>query len=263
MVKLLSSRILSRLLAAITLLVASAGVSQQVIADTLFGVHAGIFIWQPDVAGTVGQASNNFDFSSEFSEGDSEGGSAYVAVEHFIPLIPNVMVRRTAIDWTGNSDSASGTLGGLINLSGNIDATLDINMTDATLYYELLDNWVTIDVGLTARRIDGTVSLTETATSLSDQAALDYTIPMLYAHTRFDLPFSGLAFGIRGNGIGFEDNTLLDLEAYLHLEMDLFPTLDVGIQGGLRRLSLDIADVDDWTSDATIEGAFVGLTLHF
>lgn len=263
MVKVRSSRIMRQALKATVLSVATLGACTSVSADTLFGVHAGVFLWQPDVKGTIGQTGNNFDFSSEFSEGDSDGKSGYVAVEHFVPLIPNVMFRRTSVDWTGSSDSASGTLGGLINLSGRVDASLDINLTDATLYYEILDNWVSIDLGLTVRAIDGTVSLSETDTAASDEAELDYTIPMLYAHARIDLPFSGLAVGVRGNAIGYEGNTLSDLEAYVHLEMDLIPTLDVGIQAGVRRLQLDIDDIDDWTSDATIEGAFVGLTVHF
>jgi hypothetical protein len=80
---------------------------------------------------------------------------------------------------------------------------------------------------------------------------------------RVDLPFTGLAAGIRGNGIGYQESELLDLEAYLHLEVDLLPAVDFGIQGGLRRLSIGIEDLDDWNSDATLEGAYVGVTAHF
>ena len=49
----------------------------------------------------------------------------------------------------------------------------------------------------------------------------------------------------------------------MHLEVDFVPLLDFGIEGGFRRLSLDIDDLDDLNSDATIEGAFVGLTARF
>lgn len=236
-------------------------------ADTIFGVHAGAYIWDPDVGGSVGQTSNNFDLTSEFSNSSADSTSLYVAVEHFIPLIPNAMLRRTPFSWTGSSQSATGTLGGLIPLSGEIDAEIDLNMTDITLYYELLDNWVSLDAGVTARILDGFVTATEVTPLLisntTDRVDIDTVIPMLYAHARFDLPFSGLAAGIRANVIGYEESNLSDLEAYLHLEVDLVPLLDVGVKGGLRRLSLDIDDLDNWNSDATIEGAFVGLTAHF
>ena len=109
------------------------------------------------------------------------------------------------------------------------------------------------------RRLDGFVQVTETNTQDTDRAELSNTIPMLYGHVRFDLPFTGLAAGIRGNGIGFKESNLLDLEAYLHLEVDLLPAVDFGIQGGLRRISMEIEDLEEWNSDATLEGATSGL----
>lgn len=236
-------------------------------ADSIFGIHAGASVWNPDVNGSVGQSNNAFDLSGEFSDSSADSSTLYVAVEHFVPLIPNAMLKLTPLSWTGSSDSASGTLGGVIPLEGEIDAEIDLDMADITLYYEILDNWVSLDVGLTARKLDGFIAAQEltlnNVDAQSDRINVDATIPMLYGHARFDLPFSGLAAGIRGNVIGYNGNNLSDLEAYLHLEVDLVPLLDFGIQGGLRRLSLDIDDLDDWNSDATIEGAFVGVTAHF
>lgn len=251
-------------IAARRLLVASAVMFAPVVpADTLLGLYAGASMWQPSLEGSIGQSDNGFDFSGEFDGGDSDSLSLYVALEHFVPLVPNVLVRTTPINWTGSSDSASGTLGGLITIEGEVEAEFDIDMQEATLYYELLDNWASIDLGLTVRRLDGFVQVTETTTQDTDRAELSNTIPMLYGHVRFDLPFTGLAAGIRGNGIGFEESNLLDLEAYVHLEVDLLPAVDFGIQGGLRRISMEIEDLEEWNSDATLEGAYVGVTAHF
>ncbi len=233
------------------------------VSDTIFGLYAGANLWQPEANGTIGQSENSFDFSGDFEGGDSDSTSFYLALEHFVPLVPNIMVRSTQVNWSGRSESASGTLAGLITLNGQVDAQLDVDMKDATLYYELLDNWVTVDLGLTARMLDGFITAEETATAQSDEVELSHTIPMLYGHLRVDLPFTGLAAGIRGNGIGFQESELLDLEAYLHLEVDLLPAVDFGIQGGLRRLSISIDDLDNWNSDATLEGAYVGVTAHF
>ncbi len=235
-----------------------------VSADTIFGLHAGASLWQPDGNGTIGPSDNSFDLAGEFDGGDSDSTSMYIAVEHFVPLIPNVMLRSTPVNWSGQSDEVNGTLLGTFNFVGEASAVLDLDMTDVTLYYELLDNWVTVDLGLTARRFDGVVEVTEESiTGNTEQDEISETVPMIYGHLRFDLPFSGLSVGVRGNGIGADDIELLDLEAYVHLEVDLIPTLDFGLQGGIRRLSLDIDDVEDWNSDATLEGAFIGLTAHF
>lgn len=239
-------------------------------AATIFGVKVGATVWNPEVDGSVGQNTNAFDLSGEFSDSNADSSTVYISVEHFLPLIPNGLLKRTPINWTGSSDSASGTLGGVIPLSGEIDAEIDLDMTDLTLYYEVLDNWVSIDIGATARLLDGFIAAQEvtvnniTATpNASDRIDVNAVIPMLYGHARFDLPFSGLAAGVRANVIGFDGNNLSDLEAYVHLEVDFVPLLDFGIEGGFRRLSLDIDDLDDWNSDATIEGAFVGLTARF
>lgn len=232
-------------------------------ADTLFGIYAGANLWQPEVNGEVGQQGNGLDFSGDFTGGDSDSLSIYLAVEHFVPLVPNLMLRTTPVNWSGVSNSASGTIGGF-NLPANVAAELDIDMKDATAYYELLDNWVSLDLGLTLRRLEGFVEATETnGQAGTGREDVSSTIPMVYGHARFDLPFSGLAAGVRANAIGFKENTLLDVEAYLHLEVDLVPAVDFGIQGGLRRMSLEIDDLDTWNSNATLEAAYVGLTAHF
>jgi len=237
------------------------------VADSIFGVYVGASVWDPDVGGSVGQNTNAFDLSGEFEDSSADSSTVYVAVEHPVPVLPNIRVSRTPISWTGSADDATGILGGFIPLEGEIDAEIDLDMSDLTLYYQVLDNFVGLDIGVTARLLDGFVEATDvTVNSLTadvDRIDIDVVIPMLYASARFDLPFSGLAVGVRGNAIAFEGSSLTDLEAFVHIEFDLLPFVDFGIQGGFRRLTLDIDDIDDFNSDVTIDGAFVGLTGHF
>lgn len=253
-----------RFLVAPVIVAGSLAISASAVADTIFGLHASAHRWQPDLRGTIGQSGTAFNFSTEFDGDDQADSTSFLlAIEHPIPLIPNVQLRATPLTWTGSSDSASGSLGGIINFtSGRVDAEFDLTSLDGTLYYEILDNWVTLDLGITGRQLDGFIEATEIS-GLTDRIDIDQIIPMVYGHARFDLPFTGLAAGVRGNAIGWEDNKLSDLEAYLHLEVDLIPLLDIGVQGGFRRLALDVADIDNWQSDATLEGAYIALTGHF
>ena len=232
-------------------------------ADTIFGVHASAHVWMPELSGEIGQTTAAFDFSSDFDGGDGDSTSVLVAIEHPIPVVPNFQFRTTPLEWTGASESASGTLGGVITINGAVDAALDIDSQDGTLYYEVLDNWVSLDLGLTGRFLDGFVEVQETNGLVQDRLDIEVLIPMLYGHARFDLPFSGLAAGVRGNAIAFSGSNLIDLEAYLQLDFDLIPAFDVGIQGGFRRLSLELDDVDDLNSDAALDGAYIALTAHF
>lgn len=232
-------------------------------ADTIFGLHGSMHMWKPELGGTIGQSNDAFDFTSEFSDNKGDSLSVMVAVEHPIPLVPNFQARITPLEWTGASESASGSLGGVIDFTGEVEAKLDMEFIDGTLYYEILDNWVTLDLGLTARQFEGFIEAKQSNGGLSDRVDIDQILPMLYGHARFDLPFSGLAAGVRANAIAYKEHNLIDAEAYIHLEVDLIPMFDVGIQGGLRRLSLDVDDVGDWNSDASLEGAYIALTGHF
>lgn len=234
---------------------------QSVQAATLFGVHGGVHLWRPDLSGTLGQSGNAFDIEAEFNDSSASSESVRVAVEHFVPLLPNLMFRRTPLDWSASSSNASGTLGST-SLSGEIDARIDMSATDATFYYELLDNWVSADLGLSLRRLDGTASAEERG-GQGETLSISGTLPMLYGHARFDLPFTGLAAGVRGNMTSFRDSEIVDLEAYLHLEVDLLPLLDIGFEGGVRRFVLDLDDLDDLSSNATLEGAYIAITGHF
>jgi len=250
-----------------TLLVTAVSMSAVLMPNTsaagvLFDLHGSAHLWRPELGGSIGQSINAFDISTEFSDDEGDSTSVLVALEHAVPLVPNVQLRSTPLTWMGSSDSASGTLDGFITINGEVDAELDLNMLDGTLYYEVLDNWASVDLGLTARQLDGFFSAEETASGITERVDVDQIIPMLYAHVRFDLPFTGLALGVRGNGIAFEDNNLLDAEAYVHLEVDLIPFVDVGIQGGLRRLSLDV-DEGSWESEASLEGAYIAVTGKF
>ena len=230
-------------------------------ADTIFGLHGSAHLWQPELSGTIGQNTNAFDFSSSFSDDKGDSTSILAAIEHPVPLIPNLQVRNTPVTWAGSSDSASGTLLGTITITGEVDAEFDLTSLDGTLYYEVLDNWVSLDLGLTARRIDGFVAVS--GSGLSDRVNVDQVLPMGYAHARFDLPFTGLSVGARGNVISLSGNNMTDVEAYVQLEFDLIPLLDVGIQGGYRRLGLEIEDIDDFESDAVLDGTYIAITGHF
>ena len=72
-------------------------------ADTIFGLHGSAHLWQPELGGTIGQNTNAFDFSSSFSGGEGDSTSLLAAVEHPIPLLPNLQLRNTCLLYTSPS----------------------------------------------------------------------------------------------------------------------------------------------------------------
>ena len=137
---------------------------------------------------------------------------------------------------------------------------MDLDHTDITLYWQVLDNVVEFDLGLTARSFDGEIEIVEVGNpSNRGFETIDETIPMLYAKLAFGLPLSGLSIGVEGNFIGVGDNKLTDYSAKISYQSDYV----IGIEGGVRSQTLELDDVDGVFSDFTFEGPFVAAFVHF
>src|SRR5690625_5979435 len=85
---------------------------------------------------------------------DSNNKYFYLAFEHFLPIIPNARVQHTRIssDQSAVIDQAFTLNNQTFVANETVFTDLDLTQTDLTAYYQLLDNWVTLNVGLTLRR---------------------------------------------------------------------------------------------------------------
>jgi outer membrane protein len=139
-----------------------------------------------------------------------------------------------------------------------IGSTIDMIQSDAMLYYELLDNYVSLDVGAGARYIDGSIELvSDVSFSEADFTAV---IPMLYGRARADLWLTGFWMGAEVQGMGYSDNNLIDANAQLGWESQI----GLGAELGWRLLTLDIDDVDDFDKTGIdISGPYMALNYHF
>ena len=223
------------------------------------GLYAGGGVWQSNPAGTLGNTSISLDNSLNFDEENSN--YLFIALEHPIPLLPNLRLSRTDLEWAGQGTVPAGT--SLDEVVFPIDqavaADLDLSHTEITFYYEVLDNIVDLDLGLTARIFDGEASLI--GASQQERVELDAVIPMLYGKAGIDLPFSGLSAAVSGNWINVNDFHLIDWSAELNYDFSIAPTLEAGLSIGYRSMLIEIDDQDELQSDAEFDGLFVGLRL--
>ncbi|WP_346836998.1 TIGR04219 family outer membrane beta-barrel protein [Microbulbifer sp. SAOS-129_SWC] len=226
-------------------------------ADTILGVDATAGMWQPDYSGNIGIDDYNID---NFNVAKDNNTFLQVALEHPIPLIPNVMLAHSSISTDGTSMLSSSVTFGDQTFAADqeVNASLDLTHTDATLYYEILDNWVNLDLGLTARQYKGDLQLT--SDMQSEDIELNGVLPMAYAMARFDLPFTGWSIIAQGNGTGYKGDTLTDLTA--KVRWNFAPVLDFAVEAGYRSMSLKLKELDDLQSDLTIQGPYLGLNLH-
>lgn len=241
------------------------GLSLLALSSTSFAVpgvdvDVSAGIWQATPEGTVGKTETDIEALGLEEE---NGNVLSVTLEHPVPSIPNIRIKRTTLDFSG-----SGTLDEAFTfddvtfpVSEKINSDIDLSHTDFTLFYGLPELVVDLDLGLTARVFDGKASAV--TTSLEESADLDFAIPMAFASVRIDLPLTGLYIGAEGNMISYDDNELTDLEAKVGYSTNIVPLVaDLELEVGYRSLDLKIDD-DDLEADITVDGPFANVRLAF
>lgn len=239
---------------AATLAMIAAGLCQ---ADAL-GMRISAYSWQQEADGNVRADGTRVDLSNDLDIDDERNRTIELALEHPIPLLPNLRLAHTQMELSGDSVlNRSIQFDGTTYSAGTaVSSDIDLTHTDATLYYELLDNWVSLDAGLTVRHFSGDVELRGAGTRSSESFVS--TLPMVYLAARADLPLSGLYVAASGNAIGYSDARLFDYRVNLGYETDI----GLGAEVGLRRFDLDFDDDDD-EADLTVDGIYAGLFFHF
>ena len=231
--------------------------STMAAADTIAGLYAGAGIWRAGPDGNIGATSAEFE-SLGLSSGSN--GFVYVAVEHPIPLWPNVRLQHTRLASRGE-----GTLSSRFQLDDvefatgePISTDLDLAHTDAVLYYEVLDNVVSLDLGLTLRLFSGHASVASRSQSLSESIDIDLAIPAAYGSASIGLP-AGLAVSAAGHFVGYSGNSLSDLSA--HVAWSYESAIDLGVELGYRRIALKVDD--DAQTDVGLGGPYAAVAFHF
>src|SRR5690606_19424793 len=122
------------------------GLSVESYGATIYGLHAGVGQWYLDLQGDVGQYGatttlNDLGFKDETSN------VFWAALEHPVPILPNLKLMHSSISATEPSITSQSFIIGGVQIDARVQVVTDIDLshTDATLYYELLDNWVTFD----------------------------------------------------------------------------------------------------------------------
>ena len=225
------------------------------IADVV-GVGASVSYWDSDLSGKAGKNNDVVDVENDLDlESDTNANlSAYL--EHPVPVLPNVRLNYTRIEQSGRGELSTGF--DSVPGAAEVDSDLDLNQFDVTLYYEVLDNWANLDLGVTARNLDGELIVRERTTNGQvSKTEVDGVIPMGYLAARFDLPFTGVSVGGEANLISFDGDCIYDYNAYGQYELSLLQ-----LRAGYRQISIDYEDSDD-RLDIELGGPFVSAGLTF
>jgi outer membrane protein len=222
-------------------------------ADTI-GLHLGGGYWDTGFSGNV---IAGVDLDDELDVNDAGSVYLYAHVEHPLPFIPNLRIARTKIE-----ESGSGTLANNFSFEGvnfipgqAVRSSIDMSHTDFTLYYELIDTGADFDVGITARYLEGEVTLN----NISESA--EAILPMLYLRGKLNLPFTGTYIGGQANVISVSGDSMVDADLKVGWQTENFIFPEFGIEAGYRTFDVDVDE--SLLIDLEMDGVFLNLTAHF
>lgn len=229
-------------------------------ADTLLGVYAGAGTWQQELRGDINSGISDVDLQDDLGLDDDDNAIFYLALEHGVPVLPNIRAQYFSIDVDG-ADVLSRTIefnGQVFTLNDTVTTVVDLRQTDAVFYYEVLDNVVSLDLGLAVSLLQGSI---EVANSIDTaRAEFDEVIPLLYAKARVDLPLTGMWVGAQVQGMGYDDNSLIEFDAQLGWESQI----GLGIELGYRAVRIELATFDDVdAADIEVRGPYAAINYHF
>jgi len=236
-----------------------------VSADTILGIYGGAGVWDVSIDGSFGVDEIPIT-TTELGIEDTQSNFFYLALEHPIPIIPNVRIQHTQLENTGSAVVEREFTWEDISFPAQALTTtkLDLTQTDFTLYYEILDNWVSLDLGLTAKILDGYASIRSEPDGLEvieEETDLNGALPMLYGKFRFDLPLTGLYADGQLNYISYDNSTISDVDVKLGWMFE--SVLDVGAELGYRQFKMELNEFDDANADLSYDGPYLNVAIHF
>lgn len=237
-------------------------------ADTLLGLYIGGQVWDSAATGSFGEDDGMGNVVlQDFNLEDQQQTSFHVALEHPIPLIPNIKIASTTLDTDGitviDQDFSFG--GEVYPVGATVETVFNLGYIDYTLYYEILDNdLVTLDVGITARDFDGDITVTDDIGLLSlSEEEIAVVVPMVYVSAIVGLPLTGLNFFAEGNFVSYDGSNITDYQVGVSYAVLDNLAIDLDITLGYRSVKLELEDIDDLYADMSFDGAYLGATVHF
>ena len=250
---------MKKLVTAVSLALASTNVA----ALPLIDVWAGGYSWQTQYNGFVNADPSNLDLQDDLNLEDSSNNVLWAAFEHPVPLIPNVQIKKTELETTGQANfDQNYNFGGESTGQNSLDIMANLNHTDLTLYYGLPLPIATIDFGLNVRQFETDFMIGNASSDF------DGYVPMLFARVGAELPFTGLAVMAEANYVGYGETNHTDYQVVVRYALPFVPVLDINIEAGYRAFELNLdptdfgGDDNDLTVDVDMSGVFLGISFH-
>lgn len=227
-------------------------------ADVLsFTIGGGV--WNETPEGNIIQPSGaptpSVDVKNQLFWTEESQGYLFATLEHPVPILPNVRLSYISLDHTGSGD-ATFEFDGITYGPANIANEFTIEQTDLLFYYEVLDNIVSLDLGLNVRLLDISFKINDGTNNTSE--SVTGTIPMIYGMVGGS-PWPGVLLSAEANYMAYSGSTISDFNAKISYTTDFF----VGFEAGYRTQTIELDDIDDTDANLDFKGPFIGAYVKF
>lgn len=228
-------------------------------ADFL-SVAVGGGAWNADPSGSFQKVSDAIagnppvDVKNDLYWDTEAQGYAFITFEHFVPILPNARLMLTNIDQSGSGDFNFTFDGDTYTGTGSND--FSIKTIDLLLYYEVLDNVVSLDLGLNIRNLKVDYTISSTGTTTTD--SFDETVPMLYVLVGAS-PWPELILSGELSYLAYDGSSISDFTAKVGYTTNFF----VGFEAGYRIQKYEFDDISDTDAKLDFDGVFAGAYLKF
>lgn len=224
------------------------------------GLNIGAGHWSPTLSGSFNSKNGGsaINLKDDLGINEQSQTSLVFTVEHPIPLLPNIRYQGFSLDSTATSIPTNDLNfnGKIFNSGEQLRSNFNLSHDDIVLYYQLLNNWINLDMGVDLKRLDGEVELRGNETA---RLNVDETIPMLYLSARYDFAFSGFYIGANINNFTLGDSAAEDSTLRLGYES----RQGLGIEGGIKTFSLELDDASNLDTDIKYDGIFLNGYYNF
>ena len=227
-------------------------------------VEMGAGAWMQTPSGKITYDVNGANGSNTSDETEETTGYAWLLVKHPIPIIPNLRVEYAQLK---DSGVASGTFK---NFTASGGATsLEMTQFDIIPYYNILDNtfWMTIDLGLDIKVMDSKFTANGVtipgSTNTSYEDTVTTALPLLYARTRVEVPFTGIGFEADVKYVSYDSNTVYDARAKIDYTLGFIPVIQPALEVGYRVQHIETNGDTEAAINMDFAGVYAGLMLRF
>ncbi len=225
-------------------------------AATVVGFKVGGDYWDADTSGSF---NSDDGVAQTYNYESKSQGSLWIAIEHPIPLVPNIKIRENRLEGKGSQVGSNFMFNGH-QFESDTTVYNDLSNTDFVLYYEILDNdLVALDLGAAYKQMHGSLRVQDPGHP--EEVDVDSGIVMVYASAEVGVPGLGL-YAFADVMLGVDETSVYDYNAGLGWKFDGV-ALDTAVRVGYREFNFDVDDFSSTTQNMTFKGAFAGVELTF